>query len=60
MAVGRGSLIKAAVDTFLPTLREKLGFPPTANRKEEKELWQLFSNTITYRLKLDELNHKLD
>jgi hypothetical protein len=61
-AVEWGSLVKAQIDTFLPVLRKRLGFPDTISREDEKSLWQLYSNVITYRSEDDllKLNKEID
>jgi hypothetical protein len=47
-AIEWGNLGKAVFDVFLPTLREKLEFPFPKNPKEERELWQKFSQAVIY------------
>lgn len=48
-AVAWGDTVKASFDVFLPELGKKLGFPPISTRKQERDLWWLFSNVITRR-----------
>jgi len=43
-----GSLVKATFDVFLPTLRERLGFPPFASREDERSFWTEFSKAFIY------------
>ncbi len=61
-AVEWGDVVKATFDAFLPDLRRKLGFPSTATRDKEKELWYLFSNVIIRRADdaLLRLNNEID
>jgi hypothetical protein len=57
-AVEWGSFVKAQFDTILPVLGKSLELPATATREKQRELWQLYSNVITYRSEAD--LHKLD
>jgi hypothetical protein len=44
-----GNTVKAAFDVFLPELRKKLEFSPTATMDEERQLWIGFSQAILRR-----------
>lgn len=43
-----GELMKACFDLFLPDLAKKLGFLLPDDREKERQLWERFSQAITY------------
>jgi prefoldin subunit 5 len=57
-----GETIKAAVDTYLPDLAKKLGFPTEVPQQNNKALWTLFSQSIQGRSEdaMHELERRLE
>jgi hypothetical protein len=44
-----GGYVKAAFDVYLPVLRKQLGYKVPTSIAEERELWTLLSQAMTYR-----------
>jgi hypothetical protein len=50
MAIDWGDMVKSAVDLYRFDLVEKLGISPPKDRKEERRIWENFSQSIVYRV----------